>query len=265
MKPTNARIRPGAVVEIQTNRGLAYAQYTHWNALMGSLIRILPGLYDSRPSDISALVRKRDVHVAFYPLEAAVREGTVEIVGHEDVPPDARSFPRFRVPGPREPGTGKVLSWWLWDGEREWKPEKFRPEDHQLPVREVVMPPLLVTRLEEGWSSDDGSGNANDAKQPPDASRSNADDSPMHSRPEPSIRHFLYFSSEDWARKAANIVRTAGYVAELRPSSDAHWLLLVSSLDRSHPEAVRTHLEQLTAGLKAEYDGWEAALGDPDP
>lgn len=55
----------GDIVEIRTPRGLAYAQYTHEPPQFGSLIRVLPGLYESRPSDPARLAREQHLWVTF--------------------------------------------------------------------------------------------------------------------------------------------------------------------------------------------------------
>jgi hypothetical protein len=46
------RKRPeiGDIIEIKTPKGLAYAQYTHRDALYGNLLRVLPGLYERQPN-----------------------------------------------------------------------------------------------------------------------------------------------------------------------------------------------------------------------
>ena len=57
------RPRLGDVIEIETPKGLAYAQYTHEHRdppRYGSLLRILPGIYSQRPSDFAALVAEEE-------------------------------------------------------------------------------------------------------------------------------------------------------------------------------------------------------------
>ncbi|MEP6694911.1 MAG: ribonuclease E inhibitor RraB [Chloroflexota bacterium] len=248
------------MIEIPTRLGLAYAQYTHWNKLMGALIRVLPGLYESRLSDFGAIVRQREVLMTFFPLEAAVREKMVELVGHEDVPKHARKFPLFRAQGGIEPRTGRVLSWWLWDGDREWKLEKLEPEHHRLPLREVVMPPLLVSRLEEGLPQELGAVAQADSAQATGASRQRDEWIAQGQRSGGPTRHFLYLSREDWAKKAAKTLVGLGYSVDVRPSVGGDWLLLVSSPDGKDPETERADLEKLSTRLNAEYDGWETAV-----
>ena len=49
--------RTGDVVEITTPNGLAYAQLTHDHPEHGAVLRILPGLYESRPGRLGAPAR----------------------------------------------------------------------------------------------------------------------------------------------------------------------------------------------------------------
>ncbi|MDQ8205892.1 hypothetical protein QEH52_00080 [Coraliomargarita sp. SDUM461003] len=87
----------------------------------------------------------------FFPLQAAVNHGGVEIVGNEVVPAEEKSFPVFRT-GMVDPQTRKVSVWWLWDGEKEWKIGKLSPEQRSLPIRGVWNDTILIERIESGWT-----------------------------------------------------------------------------------------------------------------
>ncbi len=252
------KIEIGEILEIPTRRGLVYGQYTHNNKLMGPLIRILPGFHARRPVDLDSLARQRTVYVTFFPVEAAARGKQVKLIGQQDVPPEARDFPLFRAAGQIQPGTGKVLDWWLWDGGREWRIERLEREHEALPLREVVMPPLLIERLEEGWiprsalSSAAGAGTTNRDKW--------VDASPETAPGAPSTKHFIYFSREDQARSAAVAVQHEGYTTTVRASSDDSWLLLASSDQSDGPDRERAELERIARRFEGTYDGWEASV-----
>ena len=67
------RKRPqlGDVIEIKIPKGFAYAQYTHKHEKpprYGALIRVLPGLFQSRPSEFTSLVRQPERFFVFFPL-----------------------------------------------------------------------------------------------------------------------------------------------------------------------------------------------------
>lgn len=144
------RIKIGDVVKITTPRGLGFAHYTHKHAMYGSVLRILPGLYDATPADLARLVAQRPQFIALFALQAAVGQGLVEIVGNAGVPAEAQQFPLFRAPM-RTPGGG-VSAWWLWDGVREWRVGGLDEGQRSLPLREIVSLPLLVDRMLAGWT-----------------------------------------------------------------------------------------------------------------
>ena len=58
--------------------------------------------------------------MVFFPLLPAIKAGIVHVVGNEQVSEAFKTFPVFRA-GVADPKTGKVATWWLWDGDKEWK------------------------------------------------------------------------------------------------------------------------------------------------
>ena len=117
--------RIGDVVEIATPQGFAYAQFTDHIPLHGELLRILPGLYATRPTDLAALVQQRERYVTFSMLRGLLRHDLATVVGHFPIPARNRPIPLFRaIAGPgRHPVTGKINCWWLWDEQRRWQVE----------------------------------------------------------------------------------------------------------------------------------------------
>lgn len=144
------RIKIGDVVQIPSPRGVGLAHYTHKHAMYGSVLRVLPGLHDSVPSDLARLVAQRPQFVALFALQAALGQELVDIVGNVEVPEESRRFPLFRAPM-RTPGGG-VSAWWLWDGVREWRVGALTEEQRSLPLREIISLPLLVDRMVAGWT-----------------------------------------------------------------------------------------------------------------
>ena len=149
-----SRATIGDIIEIPGPYGLAYAQYTHEHTSppkLGSLLRMLPGTYESRPANLLDLVYGCERFYAFYPLSYMLKEGAVRIVAHAPVPEHAREFPLFRAAGNIDEGTGRVVDWWLWDGQREWRIGELTPELLRLPIRSIVSHELLVERIASGW------------------------------------------------------------------------------------------------------------------
>jgi hypothetical protein len=146
-----ARTQVGDVLELQTPRGLAYAQYTHRNAKFGSLIRVLPGFYADRPVDLATLVSGPSTFVVFYPVRAAVSKGVATVVARVPVPQHASEFPLFRS-GTPDPFSGKVNNWWLWDGEQSWPVGALSPDQRRLPIRMIVNHTGLIELIATEWT-----------------------------------------------------------------------------------------------------------------
>ena len=51
------KIKIGDIIEIKTEKGLVYAQYTHLNSLMGNLIRVFTGFYETRPENFDNIIK----------------------------------------------------------------------------------------------------------------------------------------------------------------------------------------------------------------
>jgi hypothetical protein len=144
------RVKIGDIIEIPTSKGLAYAQYTHKHHQWGALIRVLDGIYKTRPSNFAELVKKQHRFVTFFPLGAAVNRKIFEVVGHAEVPEEAAKFPLFRAGNADK--NWKVAVWWLWDGEKSWPVGQLTPEEYKLPIQEIPNDTALVNEIEKGWT-----------------------------------------------------------------------------------------------------------------
>lgn len=189
------RSRPkiGDVIEIATPKGFAYAQFTHDHPMLGEVLRILPGLYASRPADLAALVQQRERYVTYFALRAILRGNEVTLMSGREVPEMAivgpfpvparnRPFPLFRSPMLPDPVTGEIPFWTLWDG---WdsttaqRVERLTEAQRDLPPDGLPSYPLFIERIVSGW-------------QP---------------RDDPPPRHVLYFLTELAAQVAAHRLR----------------------------------------------------------
>jgi len=140
----------GDIIEIPTSNGFAYAQYTHRHDKFGALLRVLDGFFKSRPKEFDALVKRKHRFVIFFPLGAALRRKIFPIVGHAEVPDDAKDFPIFRSGAVGK--NGKVATWWLWDGKKEWRIGHLTPEQRRLPIRGVVNYAALIQMIDSFWA-----------------------------------------------------------------------------------------------------------------
>lgn len=85
-----------------------------------------------------------------FPVAAALKQGIVRKVVHCSIPEHACEPPLFRA-GVVDPSTGKVETWWLWDGEKEWRVGAITEDQRRLPIRGSWNDTLRVKRIEEGW------------------------------------------------------------------------------------------------------------------
>lgn len=145
------KIQIGDVIEIPTAKGLAYAQYSHNNNLCGELIRILPGFFKERPEKLEAVVSQSETFSIFFPLRVAMKRKIFDVATNLPVPDFAKKFPLFRS-GAVNPATGEVNTWWLWDGEQEWKVGDITQEQRKLPLREIWNDTLLIEKIESCWT-----------------------------------------------------------------------------------------------------------------
>jgi len=117
---------------------------------MGSLIRVLPGFYKKTPEKFDEIVEHMHTFQIFFPLQSAVNQGIVTIVGNVMVPKQYEKFPIFRS-GLINPKTWKVDTWWFWDGKESWKVGKITNEQKKFPIREIVNYAELKKMIETDW------------------------------------------------------------------------------------------------------------------
>ncbi|WP_145291857.1 hypothetical protein [Pirellulimonas nuda] len=140
----------GAVLEIPTSSGLAYALCTHYQRGYGALLRVFEKLYGTRPSDVPRIAEDGVRFSVFFPLEQAIKQRVFSIVGQVAIPDELQSFPVFRA-GVIDPKTKKVATWWLWDGHTEWRVGQLKPEQRKLPIRGIWNDTMLVERIVSDW------------------------------------------------------------------------------------------------------------------
>jgi hypothetical protein len=145
------RVRVGDVLEIETPKGFAYAQFTHKHDQFGALIRVLPGVYGSRPASLEEIVNGPSAFVVFYPVGAAVSRQVARVVDNMPIPEHAREFPLFRC-GTPDLTTKKVKTWWFWDGIESWPVGELTADQRKMPVRMLVNHTALVELITSAWA-----------------------------------------------------------------------------------------------------------------
>ncbi len=267
-------LKIGDIAEIKTPRGLAYIQYTHASEHAGELIRVLPGLYTSRPASFFELASQKELYFIFYPLTYALRAKQTEIVSNQPVPEWARNEPIMRQPVGTEP-EGKTSSWKLVPALQPLTVEFLRetpvihelsPEQRKLSILIVRGHASMVKEIARGWTPDraESFGDKDRAQ-----ARANRASQPIASHPvNPTMRHYFYFSSRTNAEGAGSRLRESGYSVEVRESkTGTNWLALAtadSSTIGGEIEQLRASFEALASQFSGEYDGWEVATNSTD-
>lgn len=149
MTNTNRRkVITGDLLEVQTPHGLSYVQYVGKHPEYGDVIRVLPGSYEHRMSDFTALIEKPG-YVAFYSARASVAQGLTEIVGSY---PLQIEVPRnVRRAGARA-RTGRILTWIVESNGQEMVRKELTETEKQLPIAAIWDHELLILRISEHWS-----------------------------------------------------------------------------------------------------------------
>jgi hypothetical protein len=147
----SGKAKIGDIIEIPISDGLVYAHYTHQHSPFGGLIRVFDPVFNSPVTDLDKLVEEPVRFSTFLPVQAFVKRGIFKVIGNREPSAKNRIFPIFRD-GIADPNTKRVATWWLWDGEKEWKVGTLTPEQRKYPLRAVWNDTMLVNRIEQGWT-----------------------------------------------------------------------------------------------------------------
>ena len=140
----------GDIVEIPLSMGFAYAQYTHKHPQYGALLRVYDCIFPSKQSDVDVISSKNLAFSCFLPVSAVLKRGIFGAVSNANVRGDFQQFPMFRA-GIINRETKKVETWWLWDGQREWRVGNLTPEQRKFPIRGIWNDTYLIEKIEAGW------------------------------------------------------------------------------------------------------------------
>ena len=255
---TRQRIRPieiGEIYEISTARGFVYAQVTHKHPTLGWVVWVLPGLQPARPADLAPRVERDDGFFSFAPIDALVADGAATFVEAAAVPTSRSKFPLFRGYLTTDPA-GRARDHRLWDGDRTWSiGDRLTVDQSKIPLRRVPSPALFIERLEEGWRPE------LHEEQVIAERRRSATQKGTASRRPVRTKHYLYFSSEELARRATDRIASMGGSAELRASAiPGEWLVLASAPALWARDRAALEFTQVASELDGRYDGAETEI-----
>ena len=148
-------LKKGDIVEIPFGKKFAYGQYIHDTDGYGEVLGVFNLKCDQngRP-DTREILQSGDNFICLLPLKAIVRKKIFTILANSPILKQWEKFPVFRN-GIINPETGKVDTWWLWDGVTEWEVGKLKKKYYSFPLHEVINDTMLIERLCSGWKPED--------------------------------------------------------------------------------------------------------------
>jgi hypothetical protein len=250
----SAQASIGDIIEIETPRGRAYAQYSHRHPDYGQLLRVLPGLHGERPN-VGRLAAGEERFFVFYPLDAALaRDPLVEVVGRADVPDP--EFPELRA-GSWDADSGEE-SWYVVTDEVSRHVGRLTPELRRLSTADMVNHKTLLDRITSGWSPQDW---------PPEGylDRGGEDDDAASVEPDSPLptAFYAYLPSEQAAQRVARQLRGEKLdvvVSETREGG-AWRVLARAESDAEDREMLEEAIAAVVEQAGGEYDGHEVELG----
>lgn len=270
MPAARKKARFGDVFEVRTPQGLAYLQYTSNHPEYSDTVRVLPGLFDTRPNPetLASLVAQESYFI-FYRVTLAVRHGLVALIGTYPIPGGLEAPFKLLRAGFTAPG-GKVMAWIVEEGASETVIKRaLTPEEKRLSRAQMWNHEYLVQRLAEQWRPEhehEPRLPSSDAPPPPKQSEHEASPTAAPSSDQPlRMSHYLYFPLAKNGKAVAAELRRRGFELESRKGADGvNWLVLVhhalSSSEDPTGLTVRDELERLAQQHSGEYDGSETAL-----
>ena len=147
------RAKPGDIFEINTNKGKAYLHYIYNDPHNGDFIRVLPGLYNEKPSNIKELIYEKERSIINFPIKVAYSRKLVEYV--DSVSLDGFSKPQLMRSDHR--GPVKFLGWRIvnTDTLKAEFVEELSEEQKKLSPWGIPSYDLLVEHLENDWKLED--------------------------------------------------------------------------------------------------------------
>jgi hypothetical protein len=148
------RIKLGDVFEIEITQGKAYFQYVFNNEMIGELIRVLPGIFETQFNDLPQLVNGETEYFIHFPVKAACKQKIIKFVGNYDLP-NSLSIPNYFRDDKRD-RDGNLIGWQIVNYET-WKRETV----YQLTEEQKKLSPwgtwndtFLIDRISEKWTLD---------------------------------------------------------------------------------------------------------------
>jgi hypothetical protein len=157
-KKTKRSATFGDVFVLPTPKGFALLQYVNRVPRFAELIRVLPGIYETMPTEVGSIVARKELYFLEFSISAAAKDGDVKHIGNFPIPAWAVDWPTMRAPQTRL--DGKQPEWWAIlhageliasDAPDERRITRLTREQRKLSIARWWSIPRFVERLVEGW------------------------------------------------------------------------------------------------------------------
>ena len=145
------RLKPGAILELRTSRGLAYLQYVGKHSDFGDVIRVLSGFHKKRPPDLETLAVGPGYYT-FYAARASANAGFVEVASTAVPLPGGVGVPDLLRRHGMIDREGNVLNWIIERKGVESVHKTLTESEKELPILAIWSHDLLVKYVTEEWS-----------------------------------------------------------------------------------------------------------------
>ncbi|MBD1545930.1 hypothetical protein [Roseibium aggregatum] len=151
-----ARPKIGDVLEIETDNGNYYLQYTHKHPDYHGLVRVYDTPYPSCPDNICGILDGPKAFYCFTVISFGLKRKVARTVGNCPIPDGNKNIPMFRGRSVIAPVLKKPADGHFGDAEKGWsRIGRLTPEARQLPILGVWPFEWIVDRVQAGWRPKD--------------------------------------------------------------------------------------------------------------
>lgn len=226
------RISRGDLVEVVTADGrLSYLQVAERHPLWFHIVRVLPGRYERRPSDLGQLVAQPEEYLFATMVNLLIEKGLGEVVGRVAVPPEVWKSRLLRegAVGP----VGEAGGWRLVNEDLTTRLERPLADDEMRLPSTTIEPPVAIPLILAGFRDHQPSPAELEAWK-------NANGHAATVQPEPSISpgpgevaHTAYFGAKRGAVNAKLELQRSGFVCLLSQRPEGSWqVVAIGSFQR---------------------------------
>lgn len=146
---SKSKVRVGDVYEVCLPSGFSYVHVTARNKMLGVLIRVLSGIYDKPIPQFQELVSAQELYFTYMFVADFSKENGLRYIANVFIK-ECEVHPLMRD-GIRDPATGRVNVWRLWDGEKEWRIGDLNESQKTLSLRQIWNCEILKRRIVDAW------------------------------------------------------------------------------------------------------------------